>query len=137
MLLKFERPLCGLPEAGVHWFRTNHKHHRDIPNLHPSTHDNYFLYTPQAMSDDLARRKVARGSSYLQTDNTANIGNRLLISKEALNSAKFDCKAPIFLKDDLQLTFNGATITRRNDVYFLTQPKKISNQSYISTDVIY
>lgn len=62
-LLRIDRPLYGIPEAGLHWFRTYHTHHRDKLRLNSSTHDPCFLFTRDGMSHDHRSCKAARGST--------------------------------------------------------------------------
>lgn len=88
------------------------------------------------MSDDSANPEVARGLTCLQTDDTANARNSAFIRKEKLAATKFDSKPPYFLDGNRPVTSNGATITRRNDVFFISQLTRTSKLSCISTDVI-
>lgn len=60
-LLRTYRPLYGLPEARVHWFKIYHQHHCETPDLQPSILDPCFLYTPNGIFDDFNNRNIARG----------------------------------------------------------------------------
>lgn len=85
-LLRVEKSLHGLPEAGVYWFQTYHSHHKDILSLKPSSLDTCFLYTPKRFSNDFNTRGVSRGFTCLQTNDTTNASNYFFIKKKATAS---------------------------------------------------
>lgn len=121
-LPRVDRPIYGLPEAGVHWFRTYHNHSRDTLKLQPSILDPWFLYTPRGLSDHLSHPTVPPGFTCLQTDDTGNVGKSSFIEPEISALQNFDYKDPIFIHDEDSVTFNGSTIKCDRKFYSTLQP---------------
>ena len=57
-LLRVERPLYGLPESGLHWFRTYHKHHTVVLGMTASVHDPCLLCFPSKLFSSLPMHYV-------------------------------------------------------------------------------
>lgn len=132
-VLRVERPLYGIPEAGLHWFRTYHNHHKKKLALRPSIHDPCFLYTPNGMSVDSKSPKIPRGFTCLQTDDTVSAANNEFIAREAKFSNAFDAKEPTFLREGKTISFNGADISLKQSVISINQNQHISRLSPISS----
>lgn len=126
-LLQVMRPLYGLPESGIHWFRTYHRHHTEVLGLKASLHDPCMLFFPGSIeigtynSDSVEKRKL-RGMTCLQTDDTANAGNKAFMEKEEKHSAAFKRKDAKTLEEGGSLEFNGAMIALANGEYSVTVP---------------
>jgi hypothetical protein len=67
------RPLCGIPEAGLHWFITIVTHHRDALQIRSSRGDKCLLYR---MDGD----EISVG--ILQVDNSFGIGTDKFLEDE-------------------------------------------------------
>lgn len=104
VILKVLRPLYGIPEAGNHWFKTYHDHHKSELGLKQSSSDACLLYNESAI--------VA-----LQTDDTLFACNDEFKQKEqkAIKIAKFQAKDVEKLMPGCSMTFNGAKITLSSD----------------------
>lgn len=120
-LLRIDRPLYGIPEAGMHWFVTYHAHHLKELSMNAAIHDPCLLYTPKCMSIDRLSLSAHRGVTCLQTDDTLNIGNKTFIDKEEKCSREFLCKKEKTINDGQSLLFNGGTIKIKDDTVKLTQ----------------
>lgn len=51
MILRVRRPLYGVPEARLHWFRTYHRFHIDTLNLKTPSHDMRLLFARGAVTE--------------------------------------------------------------------------------------
>lgn len=49
VLFQIQISLCGVPEAGVRWFRTYHRYHIDCLHMTPSPFDMCFMFTKAAL----------------------------------------------------------------------------------------
>lgn len=125
VILRVERCLYGLPESGLHWFGTYHKHHMAYLHLRPSVHDPCFLYTPRMFAKPI-EQKNAIGLTCLQTDDTANLGTRAFQQREQEGVKKFRHKPATQLDIGKKALFNGALLTNHSDKYTMTQPVHIS-----------
>lgn len=132
VLLRIERPLYGIPEAGLHWFRTYHNHHCKKLQLHAATHDTCFLFSQHGMSQDSISSQLPRGFTCLQTDDTATVGNAEFIKIEESFSSTFDCKKATHLSNGGKIQFNGANIHLNGEIYSIHQPDHINKMSTIS-----
>lgn len=131
MLLRVDRPLYGLPEAGMHWFATYHAHHRKELSMIAEVHDPCLLYTSECMPSD-SQSPTSKGATCMQTDDTLNFGNKTFIDKEEKSSRKFLCKPKIVLEDGKSMRFNGATISLADNVVTLNQPDHIAKLQKVS-----
>ena len=135
-LLRVDRPLYGIPEAGIHWFRTYHENHRDTLHLTASLHEPCFLYTPRGIFGDHQSPEVARVFTCLQIDDTETAGNPAYIKLEASSSTLFDGKRLQMLEDGGTVTFNGAEISLRDDICTITQPNHLQKLESITEDTV-
>lgn len=113
-LLRLERPLYGLPEAELHWYRTYHEHQIEKLSLKSATHDPCFLYTMDGMSQNKKSCANSRGFTRLQTDDTASAGNDCFMTQESVMAKRLDCKPTSVLKDGSSIKLNGANIGLQN-----------------------
>lgn len=103
-LLLAKRPLYGIPESGLHWFLTYHKHHTKGLQMKNTTVDKCLLYTNHS--------SALHGITALQVDDSFGHGNTLFLQKEEENCKVFQklkSKPRILLTE---VTFNGSNITR-------------------------
>ena len=123
-LLQVLRPLYGLPESGLHWFQTYHKHHTHTLGMKAAFHDPCFLYFPKSVPGNIqqnAEKEVARGITCIQTDDTINAGNPTHQKAEELYSEKFKRKDAQHLRMGETIEFNGAKIRLlEGNVYSVT-----------------
>jgi hypothetical protein len=115
-ILKVNKPLYGIPEAGNHWFGTYHRHHTENLGMNPSTYD------PCLMSNDNA-------VIGLQTDDSLIVATSEFMKKEQfeLDKAKLLAKPVEQLSHEHPLNFNGFHITLTDeDRIHLSQSKHIS-----------
>lgn len=73
ILFKIRRHLYGIPEAGLHWFKTNHSSHREELNMKTSGNNLCSLYPKDAPSLD--RNLKPAGITCLQTDESLFFAN--------------------------------------------------------------
>ena len=110
-LLRVDRALYGIAEAGMHWFETYHSHHTDVLGMIPAAYDPCLLHTPQAMKP----KSGPRGITCIQTDDTINVGNGAFLTLEKQASRRFQSKERQILAVSSSLSFNGMNIELRND----------------------
>ena len=108
-LLHVIKPLYGIAEAGVHWWRTYHGHHCEELDMSTSTFDPCLLITNGGPD--------TFGIVGMQTDDTLMLGTPKFSSLEEkkLEKAQFRSKPKTILTSKLQLDFNGCTLTREGD----------------------
>ncbi|POS82418.1 hypothetical protein EPUL_005471, partial [Erysiphe pulchra] len=120
ILLKVLRPLHGIPEAGNHWFKAYHGHHRSMLSLQRAFSDACLLFNDSAI--------VA-----LQTDDTLFACNDVFKQKEqnSIKTAQFQTKNVEQLIPGCSMIFNGAKITLSNDSLslFVSQESHCKNLS--------
>ncbi|KAF7577809.1 hypothetical protein PtrM4_020490 [Pyrenophora tritici-repentis] len=105
-LLHVIKPLYGIAEAGVHWWTTYHGHHCKELDMATSTYDPCLLITN---SDDAG----IFGIVGMQTDDTLMLGTPAFSSREEkkIQKAEFRSKPKARLTPEVQLDFNGCTLT--------------------------
>ncbi len=110
MLLRIVRPLYGVPEAGLHWFKTYHGFHKRKLGLTPAPHDLCLLFTKHGMSLDKVKKPAA--ITCLQTDDSLCLGNSQFLALEDESTKQFECKPLKKLAVGSSLKFNGTIITK-------------------------
>ncbi|KAF7570061.1 hypothetical protein PtrM4_100630 [Pyrenophora tritici-repentis] len=105
-LLHVIKPLYGIAEAGVHWWTTYHGHHCKELDMATSTYDPCLLITNR---DDAG----IFGIVGMQTDDTLMLGTPAFSSREEkkIQKAEFRSKPKARLTPEVQLDFNGCTLT--------------------------
>ncbi|RWA03359.1 hypothetical protein EKO27_g11746 [Xylaria grammica] len=103
-VLRIVRPLYGLAESGLYWFKTYHQHHRQKLGMDVSTYDPCLLIST-GQSHDF-------GITGLQTDDTFSFVTPSFSEKEEqeLQKAKFRAKPKEVLRVDHPIEFNGGRI---------------------------
>ncbi|KAF4470944.1 Ribonuclease H, partial [Fusarium albosuccineum] len=103
-VLKVEKPLYGLAEAGLHWYATYSKHHREKLAMETSSFDPCLLITCQG--------EECFGITAMQTDDTFNVGTRAFLEREEaeLRAAGFKAKPQTILTNGESCDFNGTLI---------------------------
>lgn len=116
-LLLVEKPLYGIPEAGLHWFATYHGHHLDDLKMEESVADRCLLF----------RRKDSclEAVTVLQVDDSAGHGNESFMNEEEQGSKTFTCKPRKFISTGQSASFNGCVISKTENGYTMTQPDKL------------
>jgi hypothetical protein len=122
-VLRVNRPLYGVPEAGNHWFLTYQTHHIEKLGLTTSTYDPCLLY----------RNNAAVG---LQTDDSLIIATPdfMKIEKREIEKAGFLCKPIEQLGPRHPLGFNGLVINTTDNGIQVTQKKQISRICTLNSD---
>ncbi len=117
-VLKVNRPLYRVPEAGNHWFGTYHQHHTKNLSMTTSTYDPCLLYSNQPF-----------GVVGLQTDDTLFVGDRAFadLEEKQLEKAKFLAKEREHLTTDNSMKFNGGVIQLKDKCITLTQERQCKN----------
>lgn len=132
ILFRVKKPLYGLPEAGVHWFKTYHAHFTAKLGMKPAIHDLCFLYKQKSLAIKAESESLVRGITCLQTDDTGNAGNDSFMKMEEVASKQFDCKPATPLKEGERIRFNGAFIGLDNGEYTVTQQEHIQKLNFLS-----
>ncbi|KAF4471164.1 Ribonuclease H [Fusarium albosuccineum] len=114
IVLKVEKPLYGLAEAGLHWYATYSKHHRERLGMEPISSDPCLFLTQQ--DDEF-------GITAIQTDDTFNIGTEAFIRREdeELKKAGFKAKPQRVIKTGDSCDFNGSYIQFDEESFNCTQ----------------
>lgn len=125
-ILKVLKPLYGVPEAGNHWFRTYHAHHKEHLRMEESTYDPCLLQSNEPF-----------GVVGLQTDDTLFLADEGFagLEQEELHKASFLAKEREELTAETPLKFNGGLIQLTPDGITLTQERQCNNLSTIGTKV--
>lgn len=112
-ILRINRPLYGIPEAGNHWFKTYHEHHTKKLNLTTSTFDPCLLFSKEAIVG-------------MQTDDTifSATDEFIAFEEEQRLLAAFPAKDVEVLSKKKPLTFNGAIISQTGHILQLTQERQ-------------
>ncbi|OXV09105.1 hypothetical protein Egran_03132, partial [Elaphomyces granulatus] len=116
-IMRIEKPLYGIPEAGTHWFRTYHRHHSDKLFMVQSTYDPCLLHT---------EKEGLFGVVGMQTDDTLFVGNKAFaeLENDELKKAQILAKPIEMLTMSNTLIFNGGKIHREGMTIKLTQKKQ-------------
>lgn len=122
-ILRIEKPLYGIAEAGNHWFNTYQKHHIDKLNLQASTYDPCLLYNSDAVVG-------------LQTDDSLIVATTDFMKKEdhELREAKLLSKPVEKLTNNHDIDFNGLVIRTTEFGLQITQMKHISKIKPLNKD---
>jgi hypothetical protein len=109
------KPLYGLAESGVHWFKTYHKHHTEALGMQVSSYDPCLLFT-----NDRPDNFAITG---MQTDDTLTFATPSFSKKEdmKLHEAGLLAKPKTFLSHDNPLEFNGCKLQLEDDDIIITQ----------------
>lgn len=130
-LLRVDRPLYRLPEAGVYWFWTHHNDHRVVLELRPFILKPCYLYMTQEFLDNFMNTAISFRFTCIKTNGTTNVGSLRFGHVETSKSKKFYCKAPIFWTQSYPIQFDGATITTLDGFYFFLQLFHLSKRRSI------
>lgn len=132
VVLRVEKPLNEIPEAGLNWYQTNYSHHSRKLSLIPAIYDPCYLYTKAVMVRDVSENPVPRWLACLHTDNTASCGNEALFQKESKMS-RFDCKRQQTLSNENHILFNGASISVKDRTYAIIMKYHIDNHQKVDS----
>lgn len=109
------KPLYGLAESGVHWFKTYHQHHTKALEMKVSSYDPCLLFTNDG-PDTFA-------ITGMQTDDTLTFATPAFSEKEEakLHEAGLLAKPKTFLSHDHPLEFNGCKLQLEEDIITIAQ----------------
>lgn len=123
MVLKAVKPIYGVPESGLHWFATYHKHHIKQLDMKPCRADICLLYR--------RKQKDCKGVTALQVDDSFAHGDEKFLIDEEKESIKFQVirsKPRKLLEVGGSLDFNGCTISLiQNHQHILHQRGKLQD----------
>lgn len=125
-----------LLESGLQWFQTFTGFHKEKLKMTPSIYDTCLMYTEKCLPISSRSPSVPRGVVCLQTDGTIYTCNKAFYEEEESLSKRVDCKAAKFVKNDTQLKFNGAIVSRDRRTYFITQRKHIEKLSKLDVNSV-
>jgi hypothetical protein len=102
------KPLYGVPEAGMHWWATYSKHHKEKLLMESSTYDPCLL---------ISTNKERFGIVAMQTDDTLGLSNKefAVLEDKELNKANFTAKPKETLSTANPLQFNGCILSLANN----------------------
>ncbi|KAM4060975.1 reverse transcriptase (RNA-dependent DNA polymerase) [Hirsutella rhossiliensis] len=108
-IIRVIKPLYGIAEAGVHWFRTYQQHHLEKLDMSTSTYDSCLLISNTG-PDTL-------GIVGMQTDDTLILGTNNFSTREEeeLQKAEFRSKPKTDITYGTTVDFNGARLTLLNN----------------------
>lgn len=114
------KPLYSVPESGLFWYETYHKHHKETLGMSSSEADPCFLYKKSDSS-------IVPNFVMLQVDDSLGCGNKSFLGAEEKGSIQFECKPRDILKNGDRIMFNGSLLVReKDDMYKMSQPKKLN-----------
>lgn len=138
MVLSLQCPLYGVPEAGVHWFWTYLKHHKEKLGMRSAAHDMCLLYTPGSISTSSQSKEITdapRAITCLQTDDTASLANTKFLEDEQKHASAFKSNPLEILQDGKSMKFNGAVLSKLQNRYSLTAPSHVSKMKVIEKEI--
>ncbi|KAI1798510.1 putative transposase [Daldinia bambusicola] len=94
--------------AGIHWWATYFKHHRERLSMTTSTYDPCLLVTTTPERFGLVA---------MQTDDTLGVSDKIFdkLEDEELREAGFLAKPKTYLTEEENLIFNGCTLSKDNE----------------------
>ena len=102
VVLKAVKPLYGIPESGLLWFKSYSGHHVSTLGMTQSKVDECCFF--KRGEDGLS------GMTILQVDDSVGLGDDEFLDLEEKNSNKFRAKPRSILSSGESLSFNGGTI---------------------------
>ena len=114
------KPLYGLAESGLHWFRTYHKHHTEELQMDVSSYDPCLLFSKTGPE--------GFGLTAMQTDDTLTFATPEFSSHEEtkLKEAGLIAKPKSFLSHEHVLEFNGCKLQLVDCTIVMTQKGQMS-----------
>jgi len=117
-VLKVIRPLYGMPESPIHWFKTYSDYHRDKLGMTPSSIDPCLLH--HGDGDSLT------GIIGLQVDDTIFAGSSSFLKHEEKYSSEFPNKGKHHVTQE-KVRFNGVDLTYVAGNIVMEQAEYITN----------
>lgn len=120
-ILCIQKPLYGLAESGLYWFKTYHAHHRNALQMSQSTYDPCLLFTANGAS--------SFGITGLQTDDTFSFASPKFstLGERELQNAKFRVKPKTVLTNNQPIEFNGGRFVLKGDEIIFIQKGQADN----------
>lgn len=121
-LIEAVKPLYGIPESGLHWYKTYHSHHCNTLQMTPTTFDPCLLFRKG--------NSAAEGVCIMQVDDSFGHGVSSFLEVEESKSRRFKTKPRKVLTEGSSTDFNGCQITiLPENVYMLHQRDKLKSIS--------
>ena len=119
-ILRVVKPLYGIAEAGVHWFETYQRHHKERLRMSTSAFDACLMVTTEENQDDGTR---SFGIVGMQTDDTLIVGSSQFLTLEdnELKKANFKAKPRETLTPGTTTDFNGGRLHVEEDNVTMVQ----------------
>lgn len=115
-VLELLRPLYGLAEAGLHWYMTYQKFHKEDLRMSPTRLDTCLL--SKSSSGD---QPAPEGLVALQVDDSAIAGTASFLALEEEKVQRFPCKPGVIIQDGAEAClFNGAEVSMTEGTYQLS-----------------
>lgn len=118
-VIRVDKPLYGIPEAGLLWYLTYRDHHITSLGMRPCTVDECIMFKHEEGED-------IPNISILQVDDTFGCGTEAFLREEESASQKFITKPRELLKTGKPVSFNGSHITQHEDHISVSQAARIS-----------
>jgi hypothetical protein len=112
--VKVLRPLYGVPESPMHWYKTYHGRHTKELCMNPTATDPRSLYK---MDDDRLSRVII-----IQVDDSAVGGTSPIRDMEIEKSRVFPTKDPVMISN-YPAKFNGVIVRKHTDGAFVLSQK--------------
>lgn len=127
-ILLIQKPLYGLAESGLHWYKTYHSHHTEALEMKVSTYDPCLLFTTNGPHEF--------GLVGMQTDDTFGFATPLFSGREEkeLEKKKFRAKDKQMLGPQQPIEFNGGRIELDEDNITFVQKGQIANLRLIDPE---
>jgi hypothetical protein len=124
-VLLISKPLYGLAESGLYWFKTYHSHHTEALGMKVSTYDPCLLYTT-----DGPENFAITG---MQTDDTFTFATQPFSHKEEeeLRKKNFRAKPKTILTPEQPIEFNGGRISLEGENITFVQKGQASQLSLV------
>ncbi|KAL0929476.1 uncharacterized protein CTRU02_204398 [Colletotrichum truncatum] len=129
-LLHIVKPLYGLAESGLYWYKTYATHHKEDLGMIESTYDPCLLYTTTG-ADDF-------GITAMQTDDTMSFATASFSvrEEEQLEKKGLRAKPKTILSHNQEVDFNGGRIQSYEDYFTFLQKGQVKQLNTIEIDAL-
>ncbi|KAK6224925.1 hypothetical protein QIS74_03252 [Colletotrichum tabaci] len=127
-LLQVIKPLYGLAESGLYWYKTYSEHHKVDLGMKESTYDPCLLYTTEGPD--------TFGITAMQTDDTLSFATMPFSEKEEAELLKkgLRAKPKTILQQGQGIDFNGGRIQLYDNSITFTQKGQVKQLQLIDAD---
>ncbi|KAL0933405.1 reverse transcriptase-like protein [Colletotrichum truncatum] len=129
-LLHIVKPLYGLAESGLYWYKTYATHHKEDLGMIESTYNPCLLYTTTG-ADDF-------GITAMQTDDTMSFATASFSvrEEEQLEKKGLHAKPKTILSHNQEVDFNGGRIQSYEDYFTFLQKGQVKQLNTIEIDAL-